>query len=441
VRAQIGRDTLSNSTIGIGLLGMGVVGGGVATVLDRNREQLSALVGRPLELKGVLVRDASRPRAHQLPAGIITTDPREVLDRPDIDIVVELIGGQDPALEYIMKSVSLGRHIVTANKEVMARHGPDILTEAKGKGVQVLFEAAVAAGTPIIAPLLRDLAANEIIDIHGIINGTTNYILTRMANEGADFNDTLVDAQNLGFAEADPTNDIEGIDAAYKLAVLATLAFRARVKGTDVYHEGITKLTSRDFLHASELGYAIKLLAIAERADGAVQARVHPALVPQSMMLAKVDGVLNAIEVQADLTGKLLFHGAGAGSMPTASAVVADIVDIARNVAGNSVPPSNLTLSDSVSVKPISELETRYYIRLTTADRPGVLAQVGRVLADLNISIASAIQKETDEVAQSAELVLMTHLSSEAAMQTAIERLEALDVVADVGNVIRVEEW
>jgi homoserine dehydrogenase len=208
-----------------------------------------------------------------------------------------------------------------------------------------------------------------------------------------------------------------------------------------VYHEGITKLTSRDFLHASELGYAIKLLAIADKVGDAVQARVHPALVPQDMMLAKVDGVLNAIEVQADLTGKLLFHGAGAGSMPTTSAVVADIVDIARNVAGNSVPPSNLALSDSVTIRPISELETRYYIRLTTTDRPGVLAQVGKVLGDLNISVASAIQKETDEVAQSAELVLMTHLSSESAMQTAISQLEALDVVAEVGNVIRVEEW
>ncbi|HJO83704.1 MAG: homoserine dehydrogenase [SAR202 cluster bacterium] len=432
---------MGKSTIGIGVLGMGVVGGGVASVLDNRREQLSALVGCAVELKGVLVRDVAKPRAHQLPAGLITTDPRQVLDNPDVDIVVELMGGQDPALEYILGSVSQARHIVTANKEVMARHGPSILTAASEKGVQVLFEAAVAAGVPIIAPLLRDLVANEIIDIHGIINGTTNYILTRMANEGADFDATLADAQELGYAEADPTNDIEGIDAAYKLAVMATLAFRTKVMDIDVYHEGITKLTSRDFLHASELGYAIKLLAIADKVGDAVQARVHPALVPQDMMLAKVDGVLNAIEVQADLTGKLLFHGAGAGSMPTTSAVVADIVDIARNVAGNSVPPSNLALSDSVTIRPISELETRYYIRLTTTDRPGVLAQVGKVLGDLNISVASAIQKETDEVAQSAELVLMTHLSSESAMQTAISQLEALDVVAEVGNVIRVEEW
>jgi homoserine dehydrogenase len=288
---------------------------------------------------------------------------------------------------------------------------------------------------------MRDLVANEIIGIRGIINGTTNYILTRMANEGADFDATLKDAQALGYAEADPTNDIEGIDASYKLAILATLAFRARVRDTDVFHEGITKLTARDFQYADELGYAIKLLAIANSSEGGVQARVYPALVPQDMMIAKVDGVLNAVEIEADLTGNLLFHGAGAGALPTTSAVLADVIDIARNIVSSVAPPPSLSLSDDVRIRSMLELETRYYVRLTTTDRPGVLAQVGTVLGDLNISIASAIQKEMDDQAKQAEIVLMTHRASEAAMQQAIQRLNALDVVAEVGNMIRVEEW
>ena len=438
---HIERHIVSKSSIGIGLLGMGVVGGGVASILDQKRDHISALIGCPAELKGVLVRDASKPRAHQLPAGVLTTSVEDIFANPEIDIVIELMGGQDPALDYIIKSIDQGRHIVTANKEVMARHGPDILKSAQEKNVQVQFEASVAGGTPIIAPLMRDLVANDIIGIRGIINGTTNYILTRMAQEGADFEATLKDAQELGYAEADPTNDIEGIDASYKLAILATLAFRARVRDTDVFHEGITRITARDFQYADELGYAIKLLAIANVRDGGIQARVHPALIAKDMMIAKVDGVLNAVEIQADLTGNLLFHGAGAGSLPTTSAVIADVVGIARDVAGNVPPPPILNLSDDIRIRSMEELETRYYVRMTTTDRPGVLAQVGGVLGDLNISIASAIQKEVDDQAQQAEIVLMTHRASEAAMQQAIQRLNALDVVAEVGNMIRVEEW
>ena len=432
---------MSRSSVGIGLLGMGVVGGGVVAALQQKRDHLIELIGCPAELRGVLVRDTARPRAHEISPSLLTTRVEDILGNPDVDIVVEVMGGQEPALDYILKGISLGHHIVTANKEVMARHGPDILSMARKKGVQVLFEASVAGGTPIIAPLLRDLVANEIIAIHGIINGTTNYILTRMANEGAGFEETLAEAQDLGYAEADPANDVEGVDAAYKLAILATLAFRARVKDTDVFREGITRITASDFRYAQELGYAIKLLAIADSQDGAVQARVHPAMVPVEMMIAKVDGVLNAVEIQADLTGKLLFHGAGAGEMPTASAVVADIVDISRNLTGNVVPPAPPVPSEGIRIRPMSELETRYYLRLSVTDRPGVLAQIGRVLGELDISIASAIQKETDEVAQSAEFVLMTHRASEAAMQTAMERLLKLDVVSEIGNMLRVEEW
>ena len=402
---------------------------------------LQELAGCSISLRKALVRDLAKDRSFELPRRLLTGSVADILDDPEVDIVVEVMGGHDPALDCILKAVSLGKHVVTANKEVMAQHGPDILTMARKKGVQVLFEASVAGGTPIIAPLLRDLVANEIVGVRAIINGTTNYILTRMAQEGVDFADALSEAQELGYAESDPTNDVEGVDAAYKLAILSTLGFRARVKDTDVFREGITRLTARDFQYARELGYTIKLLAIADKEGGAVQARVHPALVPSDVMIAKVDGVLNAIEVDTDLAGRVLFHGAGAGAMPTSSAVVADIVDIARNLAGNVVPPSPITLDETVSIRPMPELETKYYLRLNVADRPGVFAEIAKALGDLSISIASVIQKEADEAAQRAEIVLMTHRAKEAAIQEALRLLDGLDVVNEVGNLVRVEEW
>ncbi len=432
---------MSEPSIGIGLLGGGVVGSGVARVLIDKGETLGELVGRPLSLEGVLVRDAAKRRPNGPPADLLTTEAGDILDNPRVDVVVEVMGGQQPALDYLLRSISAGKHVVTANKEVMARHGPDLLARALDRGVRVLFEASVAGGTPIIAPLTRDLAANEVAAIRAIINGTTNYILTRMAQQGVDFDAALAEAQELGYAEADPTSDIEGRDAAYKLAVLSTLSFRARVRDTDVHQEGISRLTARDFLYAGELGYAIKLLAIAGKEGGAVQARVHPAFVPQNVMIAKVDGVLNAVEIETDLAGRVLFHGRGAGSMPTASAVVADIIDAARSLAGETAPPLALNLSEDVRIRPMSELETKYYLRLSVADRSGVLAQIAGVLGAMDISIASVIQKEADEVAQTAEIVLMTHRAREASMQQALRMLEDLEVVAAVGNMVRVEEW
>ena len=432
---------MSEPSIGIGLLGGGVVGSGVARVLIDKGETLGELVGRPLSLEGVLVRDAAKRRPNGPPADLLTTEAGDILDNPRVDVVVEVMGGQQPALDYLLRSISAGKHVVTANKEVMARHGPDLLARALDHGVRVLFEASVAGGTPIIAPLTRDLAANEVAAIRAIINGTTNYILTRMAQQGVDFDAALAEAQELGYAEADPTSDIEGRDAAYKLAVLSTLSFRARVRDTDVHQEGISRLTARDFLYAGELGYAIKLLAIAGKEGGAVQARVHPAFVPQNVMIAKVDGVLNAVEIETDLAGRVLFHGRGAGSMPTASAVVADIIDAARSLVGETAPPLALNLSEDVRIRPMSELETKYYLRLSVADRSGVLAQIAGVLGAMDISIASVIQKEADEVAQTAEIVLMTHRAREASMQQALRMLEDLDVVAAVGNMVRVEEW
>ncbi|MCI0841552.1 MAG: homoserine dehydrogenase [Chloroflexi bacterium] len=428
-------------SVGIGLLGMGVVGGGVARVISQKGRHIQHLVGAPVAIEGILVRDVGRARSFDAPASLFTTNPNDVLHNPKVDIVVELMGGEYPALDYIQKAVSLGKHVVTANKEVMAKHGPDILAQAAKKGVQVLFEASVAGGTPIIAPLLRDLVANDVLTIHGIINGTTNYILTKMAQEGSDFGDVLKEAQELGYAESDPTNDVEGIDAAYKLAILSTLGFRARVSDSDVYREGITKLTGQDFQYAKELGYAIKLLAIAAKVDGSIQVRVHPALVPDHVMIAKVDGVLNAVEIQTDLAGRVLFHGPGAGDMPTTSAVVADLVDISRNLVRNVIAAPPLRLSRDIRIRPMSELETKYYMRLNVAERPGVFAQILTVLGRLGISIASAIQKENDEEAQRAEIVLMTHRAKESSVQEALRLISDLDVVNSIGNLIRVEEW
>ena len=434
-------EQLMKESVGIGLLGMGVVGGGVASVLGDKSALLAKLAGAPLKLQGALVRDLSRQRAASLPDGALTTHADDILDNPDVDIVVEVIGGEQPALDYILKSISLGKHVVTANKEVMAKHGAKILTHARKHGVQVLFEASVAGGTPIIAPLLRDLVANEVVSINGIINGTTNYILTKMAQEGQDFGVALAAAQELGYAESDPTNDVEGIDAAYKLAILSTLAFRARVSDADVYSEGITHLTAQDFRYASELGYAIKLLAIASKTDGAVHVRVHPAMVRSDVMLAKVDGVLNAIEVQTDLAGRVLFHGRGAGDMPTTSAVLADVMDIARNIVSGIEAPPLPSLTADVHISPMDALETKYYMRMNVVERPGVFAQILKVLGDLDISIASAIQKETDDDARRAEIVLMTHRAKEASVQSALKAIDKLQVVNEIGSLIRVEEW
>jgi homoserine dehydrogenase len=427
--------------IGIGLLGLGVVGTGVARVLAEKSAQIAGMVGCPVTLKVALVRDVARPRPFQVPHGLLTEDVETVLNSPEVDIVVEVMGGQDPALDYILRSISLGKHLATANKEVMARHGPGIMAAAREKGVHVQFEASVAGGTPIIAPLLRDLVANDVVAVYGIVNGTTNFILTKMANEGVDFGSALAEAQALGYAEADPASDVEGTDAAYKLAILSTLAFRARVMDTDVYREGITRLRARDFLYARELGYVIKLLAMARKHDRYLQVRVHPVFVPANVLLAKVDGVLNAVEIEADLAGWVLFHGRGAGSLPTASAVVADIVDISRKILGGVRPSASLEINEDLVVRPMSELESKYYIRMIVEDRPGVLAQISKVLGDTGISISSVIQKEMNEPGRRAEVVLMTHRAKEAWMQQALALLEELDVVQEIGNMVRVEEW
>jgi homoserine dehydrogenase len=419
------------------MLGAGTVGSEVARVLLEKREAYSRRLGRPLEVAVVVVRDPARPRKGIDPA-LLTTDPTRALDDPTIDIVVELLGVEQPAVDWISRALSNGKHVVTANKEIMAKHGPVLLALARKQGVELLYEASVGGGIPIIAPLKRDLLANEITAVSAIINGTTNYILTAMSREGADFADALRRAQELGYAEPDPANDVEGEDARYKLAILATLAFRAPVRRDDIYREGITRLTAKDFRYAAELGYAIKLLALAHRIDGGVQARVHPVLLPAEAPLAKVDGVLNAIQVEGDLIGRVNFQGPGAG-FPTTSAVIADVLDAAQSVIGGR-RASYASEEAPARIVAMSELITRYYIRLTVADQPGVLAQIATRLGDAKISIASVIQKEADPASNTAELVIMTHEAREASMQDALKAVAALSVVQEIGNFIRVEE-
>jgi homoserine dehydrogenase len=433
---------MGKKTIGVGLMGLGVVAGQVARVLVDRAEQLSDKVGCPLALRRIKVmpQDLDRPLAAQLPADIFTTDDTEFFREPGIDIVVEAIGGENPALEYHRRALSGGQHVVTSNKELIAKHGPELLALAREHDVGLQYEASVGGGIPLIAPFKHDLVANRISGIFAIINGTTNYILTRMARDGMDFSPALKQAQDLGYAEADPGNDIDGIDAKYKLAILATLAFQSQVRPDNIYCEGISRLDGRDFRYARDLGFAIKLLAIAKQYDSSIEARVHPVFVPADSFLAKVDGVYNAIQVEGDLVGKVLFMGQGAGALATSSAVVADVVSSARRIALGIGSLSAWREVPGQHIKPMDEIETQYYIRLSAADRPGVLARIATVFGDHEISISSAIQPESDEATQTAEIVIMTHPAREKDMQAALLGLKGLEVVREICNFVRVEE-
>lgn len=426
--------------IGIGLMGLGVIGSGVAKALTEKAEAVAMQAGSPLEIEGILERDPAKKYLPYIKPELVTTDPQKIISNPEIDIVIEVLGGESPAWEYIRDAISRGKHVVTANKEVIAKHGPELLTLAAEHGVNLLYEASVGGGIPLISPLKHDLLANDISAIQAIINGTTNYILTRMAKEGLDFAAALKQAQELGYAEPNPAYDIDGIDAAYKLAILATLAFHTEVRPEDVYYEGISRLAPCDFRYAEELGYAIKLLAIAKKEDHSIQIRVHPAFIPEDLLLAKVDGVFNAVQIEGDLIGKVLFYGEGAGPLPTSSAIIADVIYLAQNINAGAAQSPGLQLDPNKVIKPISEIETRYYLRMTIADRPGVLAQIAKNLGDHFISISSVIQKETDKIAQTAEIVIMTHPANEAAMQKALSEMKRLEVVEEISNFIRVED-
>jgi homoserine dehydrogenase len=429
----------SRSEVGVGLMGLGVVGSGVARALLERGEAYGQQVGCPLRLVRILEREPDRERPVRVDRALFTQDVRDIVDNAGIGIVIEVLGGEQPAYEYQRKALEAGKYVVTANKEVIAKHGAELSALAHQRGVDILYEASVGGGIPIVAPLKRDLLANEITAISAIINGTTNYILTSMGREGSDFEPALRRAQELGYAEANPANDIEGVDATYKLAILASLAFHTDVHPEDVYREGITRLSARDFRYASELGYAIKLLALARKHDSQLQVRVHPALLHEDELLAKVDGVLNAVQVEGDLVGRVLFQGQGAGSLPTSSAVVADVLDAARSIVSGPSERPSAPPRQTVSMRPMSELRTRYYVRMIVVDSPGVLAGIAHVLGVHQISIASVIQKEADQQAQTAEIVIMTHEAQEEAVQQALQEVERLPVVAEIGNFLRVE--
>ncbi|MGE0601686.1 MAG: homoserine dehydrogenase [Dehalococcoidia bacterium] len=445
----------SGREIGVGLIGLGVVGGGVAQALIERRDYFARQVGAPLVVRKAAVRDLSKPRTVELPAGLMTANVNDVLNDPAVDIVVEVIGGEEPAGSYIRAAIAAGKHVVTANKELMAKSGPELLADAHSRGLDIMFEASVGGGIPLIAPFRRDLLANRITSIRAIINGTTNYILTGLARSGAvghalrsqgieppggaGFAEALAEAQRLGYAEPDPTNDVEGYDAAYKLAIMATLGFRSRVRPEQIETVGITKLHPRDFQYAQELGYVIKLLAIAERMDGGIVARVAPAFLPQTAPLAKVDGVYNAVQIEGDLTGTVLFQGRGAGAEPTSSAVVADLLDLSHAIVLGGRERKYWGPEAELPVLGPEHLLSRYYVRVTVNDRPGVLAQIAQSLGNHSVSIAAVTQKEADADDQAAELVVMTHRAQEGSMRAALREIESLPVVVRVSSFLRVE--
>lgn len=430
---------MAQKTIGIGLMGVGVIGSQVANVLTERADLLSERSSCPVVLRKIKVieSDLTRPQVRTMNPRLFTIDDEEFFNLSDVDIIVELIGGEYPAFEYQKRALMSGKHVVTANKEVIAKHGAELLALAAQNNVSIRYEASVGGGIPLVAPFQRDLIVNRINGIYAIINGTTNYILSTMAKEGTEFATALSQAQKLGYAEANPCNDVEGFDAAYKIAIMATLAFRRRVSPEQVFHEGISRLSRQDFQYAKEMGFAIKLLAIAKQDSGEIEARVHPVFIPADSFLAKVDGVYNAVLVDGDLTGQVTFTGKGAGASPTSSAVVADVVTIARQIASGQTEPI-WQQKDNARIKPMAQIVTRYFIRMSIADQPGVLAQVASALGAHNISIASAIQKETTPD-QTAEVVIMTHPAKEEAIQAAFADFKKLSVVKEVHNFVRVE--
>jgi homoserine dehydrogenase len=430
--------------INVGLLGIGTVGSGTFRVLQRNSEEISRRAGPVIRIAMVADKDIARAKSVVGDAAQVTADALEVVNDPQIDIVVELIGGTTIARELILKAIAGGKHVVTANKALLALHGNEIFSAARARGVTVSFEAAVGGGIPIIKSLREGLTANRIEWIAGIINGTSNFILSEMRDKGAAFADVLQEAQRMGYAETDPTFDIEGVDAAHKLSIMAAIGFGIPVQFSKVYVEGIAKLTREDICYAEELGYRIKLLGIAKRKPSGFELRVHPTLIPARQLIANVEGVMNAILVKGDAVGQTMYYGAGAGAEPTASAVVADLVDVARMLTADPdhrVPhlafqPDRLS---DVPILPMGEVETSYYLRLRVADKAGVLADITGILAEQGISIEALLQKEPHAGEEQVDIILLTHLTREKKIDIAIRRIEALPVVSGKITRIRME--
>jgi homoserine dehydrogenase len=431
----------SAEPVRVGLLGLGTVGCGTITVLSRNREEIARRAGRRIDVVQATARDLNKKRACPTDGIQLVADAEEIVSNPNIDVVVELMGGYEPARSLILKAINAGKHVVTANKALIALHGNEIFRAAQNRGVMVAFEAAVAGGIPIIKAIREGLAANRIEWLAGIINGTTNYILSEMRDRGADFADVLREAQRLGYAEADPSFDVEGVDTAHKLTILAAIAFGIPLKFKDAYVEGITHVTRADVEYAEQLGYRLKLLGIARRAPDGVELRVHPTLIPERRLLASVEGPMNAVLVKGDAVGPTLFYGAGAGAEPTASAVVADLVDVVRALTTdptNRVPhlafqPDALV---DLPILPMQDVRTSYYLRLHAEDRPGVLADVTRILGDLAISIEAILQKQDAQADNVVPIIILTHPVVERSMDQAIARIEALSAIR--GRVVRI---
>ncbi|HBX24311.1 MAG TPA: homoserine dehydrogenase [Desulfotomaculum sp.] len=428
---------MSDDNLKIGLLGLGTVGRGVYRIITGNSESIKRKIGAGIEVKRILVRDTAKDRGLDLNPAVFTTNPEDIISDPEIRIVVEVMGGLEPTLDYVVRALKNGKSVVTANKDMIASHGKMLFEIAEANNADLLFEASVAGGIPIIRPLKQCLAGNRLSQIIGIVNGTTNYMLTKMTREGSDFNEALQEAQSLGYAEADPTADIGGFDAARKLAILASIAFNSRVLPDDIYVEGITKITAADIAYASELNYIVKLLAIAKETEAGIEARVHPSLIPLDHPLAAVNDVYNAIYVSGDAVGDTMFYGRGAGEMPTASAVTADIMDAARDLLRNVQGIISCTCFEEKPVKSMQEVACKYYVRLQVADKPGVLASIAYAFGDKDVSLASVLQKQTDLA--TAEIVVVTHTVREGNMQDALKIINHLSSVSAVSNVIRVE--
>ncbi|MEN9434055.1 MAG: hypothetical protein RLZZ422_1644 [Pseudomonadota bacterium] len=428
----------------VGLLGLGTVGGGTATVLTRNAEEIARRAGRGIVIDYAAALDTSRAAELGLTNVRLTNNVMDVVQDPSIDIIVELIGGYTVARDMVMRAIENGKHVVTANKALIALHGNEIFAAAQAKGVMIAFEAAVAGGIPVIKALREGLAANRIEWLSGIINGTSNFILTEMRDHARSFDDVLAEAQKLGYAEADPTFDVGGIDAAHKLTILSSIAFGIPLQFNKTYIEGITKVTADDVTYAAKLGYRIKHLGVARRTDKGIEQRVHPTLIPERRLIANVDGVMNAVLVKGDAVGPTLFYGAGAGSEPTASAVVADIIDVVRTMTTDPthrVPHLAFQAGQLVDtpILPIDEVETSFYLRMRAEDRPGVLAEVTKILGDRQISIEAFLQQEPKANEKQVTIIMLTHKVREGNMNEALKAIEQLDSICGEVTRIRME--
>jgi homoserine dehydrogenase len=429
---------MNSRPVNVGLIGLGTVGSQVADRMLSWGPQLSRRAGVELCLKRVLVQDPGKRRSIEISPDLLTTNAADILEDRSVEVLIEVAGGDEPMRSYIEQAIQAGKHVITANKVVMAKHGPELLDQAAERNVDVYFEAAVGGGIPLISAFRTDLQANRIERVSAVINGTTNYVLGRMATAGMSMPDAVREAQDAGYAEADPTDDVGGFDATYKLAILASIAYEIKVRPDEIYREGIDGIEPVDFRYARELGYAIKLIAHTQRHPGRVEARVHPAMIPLDHPLARVEGAENAVFVEGDLVGQVLLVGQGAGGRPTASAVVGDLIDLSRSIRRGVQNRPSFSFDDRIGVVPIGEVKTRAYYRILAEDRPGVVAAVGQVFAEEGVSISSFIQKDAWSHDQTAELVVTTHPSLDASLQKARDRMAKLEPVRAVSSFLRV---